>query len=257
MKRQKYETLTTPYFEKADKILPWNVYPRPTMKRESFLNLNGEWDLQISDTEKIPEIFEEKITVPYPIGSLLSGVERQIDEGRVAFYRRTFKIPDGFIKDKNYKLGVLTPHIVFNYLDYLLWKRDYNDYLGKKIAKQKYSDFEFEFRNSVEHWYPQHPSDGSFDQWEEKDRFGNLCIISRNVNSKFSNLSPASKMKTYENLVNKGSIKLRIMGEIISRSNNSNSNENWRNNDCEEHENEMINTLEKNIKSLLQISTTA
>lgn len=166
-------------------------------------------------------------------------------------------IYDGFIKDKNYKLGVLTPHIVFNYLDYLLWKGEYDDCQCKKNAKQKYSDFEFEFRNSVEHWYPQHPSDGSFDQWEEKDRFGNLCIISRNVNSKFSNLSPASKMKTYENLVNKGSIKLRIMGEIISRSNNSNSNENWRNEDCKQHENEMIEKLEKNIESLLQISTTA
>ena len=164
---------------------------------------------------------------------------------------------DGFIKDKNYKLGVLTPHIVFNYLDYLLWKGDYEKFLDKKNTTQKYSDFEFEFRNSVEHWYPQHPSDGSFDQWEEKDRFGNLCIISRNVNSKFSNLSPASKMKTYENLVNKGSIKLRIMGEIISRSNNSNSNENWRNEDCEQHENEMIKKLEENIESLLQISTTA
>ena len=81
----------------------------------------------------------------------------------------------------DYAFGVGTPHIVFNYLDYLLWKK----------AKKTYKDFVFEFRNSVEHWYPQHPSDGSIEPWDERDVFGNLCIISRSVNSKFSNLSPA------------------------------------------------------------------
>ena len=23
---------------------PWTIYPRPQMKRESYLNLNGAWD---------------------------------------------------------------------------------------------------------------------------------------------------------------------------------------------------------------------
>jgi hypothetical protein len=51
-------------------------------------------------------------------------------------------------QDGVYDMGVNTPHIVFNYLDYLLW---HNDCEGKG----KYNDFIFEFRNSVEHWYPQ------------------------------------------------------------------------------------------------------
>ena len=134
-----------------------------------------------------------------------------------------------FLDGDNYKLGVQTPHIVFNFLDYLLWRND----------KKKYEDFEFEFRNSVEHWYPQNPSDGSFDSWNNKDTFGNLCIISRNVNSKFSNLSPESKMKSYEMMVKKGSLKLRIMGEIIQNS----SNENWISTLCQKHEDDMINIL--------------
>lgn len=134
-----------------------------------------------------------------------------------------------FLDEGNYKLGVLTPHIVFNFLDYLLWKND----------KTKYEDFEFEFRNSVEHWYPQNPSDGTFDSWNNKDTFGNLCIISRSVNSKFSNLSPESKMKSYEKMVRKGSLKLRIMGEIIQNS----SNEDWINTLCQKHEDDMINIL--------------
>lgn len=73
--------------------------------------------------------------------------------------------------DGVYAMGVNTPHIVFNYLDYLLW---YYEREGKK----KYSDFTFEFRNSVEHWYPQNPSEGTFESWKDGvDQFGNLCII--------------------------------------------------------------------------------
>lgn len=138
---------------------------------------------------------------------------------------------ENFLDGEDYKLGVTTPHIVFNFLDYLLWKNN----------KNTYSDFEFEFRNSVEHWYPQNPSDGSFDSWEDRDTFGNLCIISRSVNSKFSNLSPESKIKSYSKMVKKGSLKLRIMGGIIQNS----SNEVWIDSKCQEHENEMISILKK------------
>lgn len=136
---------------------------------------------------------------------------------------------ENFLNGGNYKLGVQTPHIVFNFLDYLLWEKD----------KKRYEDFEFEFRNSVEHWYPQNPSEGSCDFWDDKDTFGNLCIISRRVNSKFSNLPPKSKMISYEKMVRKGSLKLRIMGEIIQK----NSNEDWIKKLCQEHEDNMIRIL--------------
>ena len=132
-------------------------------------------------------------------------------------------------KSEDYAFGVRTPHIVFNYLDYLLWKSD----------KEAYKDFVFEFRNSVEHWYPQHPSDGTIEPWDGRDVFGNLCIISRSVNSKFSNLSPESKMKSYKKMVQKGSLKLRIMGDIIERG----TSETWRLSECAKHEKEMIRLL--------------
>lgn len=144
---------------------------------------------------------------------------------------------ENFLDGKDYKLGVTTPHIVFNFLDYLLWKNNNN----------KYSDFEFEFRNSVEHWYPQNPSDGSFESWNDKDTFGNLCIISRSVNSKFSNLSPESKMKSYGKMVEKGSLKLRLMGEIIQQ----NSNDDWIENYCKKHEEEMISILENACRKIM------
>ena len=27
---------------------PWNAYPRPRMRRDSFLNLNGWWDFAVT-----------------------------------------------------------------------------------------------------------------------------------------------------------------------------------------------------------------
>lgn len=148
---------------------------------------------------------------------------------------------DNFLDGGDYELGVQTPHVVFNFLDYLLWKFEQEKPEKEKSGKKKYEDFTFEFRNSVEHWYPQNPSDDSIIDWEERDIFGNLCLISRSVNSKFSNLSPESKMKSYGPTVEKGSLKLRIMGEIMQ---NCTSKE-WRESRCQEHENEMIDYLRK------------
>lgn len=146
-------------------------------------------------------------------------------------------VQEDFLDGKDYALGVQTPHIVFNYLDYLLWKEN----------KEKYNDFVFEFRNAVEHWYPQHPSEGTFEAWDERDRFGNLCIISRSVNSKFSNLSPESKMKSYKKMVQKGSLKLRIMGDIIEGC----SSDDWKDSKCDEHEEDMISILIQRVGEIL------
>lgn len=146
-------------------------------------------------------------------------------------------VMENFLDLGNYELGVQTPHVVFNYLDYLLWKE----------GKEKYKDFVFEFRNSVEHWYPQHPSEGTFEAWDGIDTFGNLCVISRSVNSKFSNLSPASKMDTYRGMVQKGSLKLRKMGEIIDKLRKTEkpgvAAKLWRQSECAKHEEKMISLL--------------
>ena len=137
--------------------------------------------------------------------------------------------------NNTYMLGVGTPHIVFNYLDYLIWKSDRN----------KYKDFTFEFRNSVEHWYPRHPSESEIKIWKDGgvDRFGNLCIIQRNVNSKFSNLPPEGKKTSYRTMIEKGSLKLRLMSALTVQGDGISANQNWKDRICEEHENEMIQML--------------
>ena len=142
-----------------------------------------------------------------------------------------------FFKIKGYdSLGVDTPHIVFNYLDYLLW-RDESD-----------KDFEFEFRNSVEHWYPQHPE--SLLPWNDVDMFGNLCIIQRHINSKFSNLTPEAKKDDNKDKVAKASLKLRLMAEATVDDAGMTAAENWRKKACAKHQKKMLEILEKACKPL-------
>ena len=99
MKEQIYETLLTPYAENMNNDIPWNVYPRPQMKRESFLCLNGSWDFKIADKADTNYDFEEKILVPFPPESKLSGIEKRIPKGKTLIYRRPFTLPEGFVRD--------------------------------------------------------------------------------------------------------------------------------------------------------------
>ena len=142
-------------------------------------------------------------------------------------------------KDGVFAMGVNTPHIVFNYLDYLIWNEN----------RKKFDNFDFEFRNSVEHWYPQNPSEGTFAQWKDGvDQFGNLCIIQRNVNSKFSNMSPEAKKSTFRDMISKGSLKLRIMSELTEKHGDKPASLYWKETAYKQHEKEMLSMLMKACK---------
>lgn len=100
MRNEIYETLLTPYADEMDKNAPWNVYPRPQLKRNSFLSLNGEWDFKIIAENDTQPTFNGKILVPFPPESKLSGVEMRIPENCKLVYRRTFTLPCGFLKKR-------------------------------------------------------------------------------------------------------------------------------------------------------------
>ncbi len=79
-------------------IIPWDVYPRPLLRRESFLNLCGWWDFSVY--EKGSRIDTEKrIRVPFPPEAVLSGIQRHFAEGAVLKYERQVTLPAGFRKD--------------------------------------------------------------------------------------------------------------------------------------------------------------
>ena len=97
-KKPRLVALKTPYEENMGDI-PHSEYPRPSFKRASYLNLNGEWGLQITD-KKDNELFRGKIMVPFPPESRLSGVERETKKGEILNYTKKFTLPEDFRKDK-------------------------------------------------------------------------------------------------------------------------------------------------------------
>jgi hypothetical protein len=68
-------------------------YPRPQMVRNDWLNLNGVWQLDFAkEADSLPAGKElpERILVPFPVESALSGVMKRADR---LWYRRTFSVP--------------------------------------------------------------------------------------------------------------------------------------------------------------------
>ena len=92
-KKPRTVSLTTP-FEAEMGETPWQDYPRPQMKRDSYLCLNGRWSLSVvrdGSTEPVGDIL-----VPFPPESRLSGIERRFDKNDTLVYERTVTLPDGF-----------------------------------------------------------------------------------------------------------------------------------------------------------------
>ncbi|EHH2487254.1 DUF262 domain-containing protein [Vibrio vulnificus] len=110
--------------------------------------------------------------------------------------------------------GTGVQNFVFNRLDYLLWKRlsdnESFDGIGKKELGKHFEDFQFSFRTSVEHYFPQTDPSGA-SKMEDVDRFGNLCLISPSSNSRLSNYSPQDKKTFYQENNRAESLKQAIM----------------------------------------------
>ncbi len=83
--------LRTPWFEEADSALPWPRYPRPQLMRPAWACLNGVWEFEATD--ELPpndRELDERILVPFPVESSLSGIERPVD---AMVYRRELQVP--------------------------------------------------------------------------------------------------------------------------------------------------------------------
>lgn len=149
--------------------------------------------------------------------------EEMLDEDRLKNADTSF--------DKNrLTYGEIKTNLVFNFIDYLLWKKN-------ALPDKLVSDFEFSFRSSVEHYYPQAPR--TIERIEDPEilnSIGNLCLISHNNNSKLSNHSPAEKRKYYKNSKSKDSIKQMVMME---------KGDDWNKEEIKNHTNEIHELLQK------------
>ncbi|HBR5116757.1 DUF262 domain-containing HNH endonuclease family protein [Klebsiella pneumoniae] len=135
---------------------------------------------------------------------------------------------------KKMRFGMIANNLVFNYLDYLLWCRDRNK---AEVVKR----FEFTFRSSVEHFYPQHPMDG-FRTLPDTSlhSFGNLSLISHSKNSRLSNFQPKQKQEYFEANLERNeidSLKLLAMMELMKKNNL------WGEEEIATHEAEMLAVL--------------
>ena len=89
------------YTQQGEEITenPWQVYPRPQLERDSYLNLNGRWDFAVSTGKRFPE-YDKTILVPFCPQSLLSGIKEHYGEETFLYYRRALNLPKGFHKGK-------------------------------------------------------------------------------------------------------------------------------------------------------------
>lgn len=138
---------------------------------------------------------------------------------------------------KHLKFGHIENNLIFNYLDYLLWCDGI-----KKGTDDVVRQFEFSFRSSVEHFYPQHPMEGHMRLDNTSlHRFGNLCLISHSKNSRLSNFQPNAKRDHFKAAIADKNIDTLKLYEMIKLLDSSGK---WTSHQIEVHEQQMLTVLE-------------
>ena len=92
LRRGRTVRLTTPFEENATGREWEEHYPRPSMKRDSFLSLTGEWDLSVLTRDKVYPL--GAIRVPFPPESTLSGIGRPLRRGERYLYEKEFSLTE-------------------------------------------------------------------------------------------------------------------------------------------------------------------
>ncbi|MFR3906386.1 MAG: glycoside hydrolase family 2 protein [Christensenellales bacterium] len=77
-----------------DKVLL--EYPRPQMRRNSYINLNGMWQYAIVRGESLPDKIDGEILVPFSPECELSGVHRTVGPEDTLWYVKNFSLPADF-----------------------------------------------------------------------------------------------------------------------------------------------------------------
>ena len=98
--------MPTPWTSRVDKTLPLNDYPRPSMVRDNWRNLNGRWQYAIREKQMgIPAEWDGEIVVPFPVESYLSEVQQRISDKKRIWYRRMVQV-DRLPKNKRTLLHI-------------------------------------------------------------------------------------------------------------------------------------------------------
>lgn len=128
--------------------------------------------------------------------------------------------------------GTSFPHYWFYKLEFVLWNT------LKDNKDERWKNFKFTAKNSVEHISPQTQKDTDTNTVSEAmlNNFGNLSLVSRSINSEYSNLPFNEKRQRF---VNNNRVKLdSLKMDIIY------ANEIWSDELAQQHQDEMIKYLE-------------
>ena len=138
--------------------------------------------------------------------------------------------------------GTNVDAFIFNFYDFILWKESG----GKK-------EFHFTYRTSVEHFYPQHPSSSKDATMDPKylHSFGNLCLISTSMNSKFTNKLPMSKFEEYgaDEKARGLSLKLQEMFDVVESNKARGRGKEWFKDDITKAEEKALNLFKEYLEN--------
>ncbi len=87
--KPKFKQLKTP-FEKDLTDTPWQEYPRPQFKRDSYFSLNGKWNLSLLRKNKT--VYSGEVLVPFPLESRLSGFDGIKKKNDILVYSKSIDI---------------------------------------------------------------------------------------------------------------------------------------------------------------------
>ncbi len=128
--------------------------------------------------------------------------------------------------------GTSFPHYLFYKLEFVLW------YTLKDSKDERWKNFKFTAKNSVEHISPQTQKDTDTNTVSEAmlNHFGNLSLVSRSINSEYSNLPFNEKRQRF---VNNNRVKLDSLKMDIIYTNYT-----WSDNLAQQHQDDMIKYME-------------
>lgn len=124
------------------------------------------------------------------------------------------------------------PHYWFYKMEFVLWhERD-------ELGKPEWASYEMTAKNSIEHIAPQHPRDNRDKLCEEYlHKFGNLVLVTRSINSEYSDLPVSVKKAKYLDKRAKGSYD-SLKSDLIYE------HRNWGDTQAKLHQKKMIGLMQ-------------
>lgn len=123
--------------------------------------------------------------------------------------------------------GTKVRHFIFNYLDYLLYKKYKDNSVSSYFPVESnraadfnelqsyFEKFRFTYRHSVEHCYAQNLGKNDEEIEQVIDNFGNLCLIEADFNSSLSDNTPCLKRAKLLELLRKNQDRSASLKQVI------------------------------------------